>query len=238
MGQKGEMGMKTKLFAIVIMGLALVNSACSVSTVGSDEVDPKMVYQSYGVHYSEDSNETDMDAQFRVKNFYGDTIELLYPSYVTVNKTSMNHYGFLGSRYDRKFGGFVQDVEFIYTDIDGDSSIHQTKLFPVKLKTYESSFRLGSAYRVTAEAENMRKDERYEASLCQYSENGSVCASASSNGSTIDIPISELARLTPGVGAELAISRTWSVSSSSAKNKGATVRTSYTARKVVVQVLK
>ncbi len=226
--------MKTGVLLLLVMGLAMMSSACSFSTVGSDQVTSEVIYQYYSVNYSADVNKTSTDAQFNVNSSYGDYVELLYPSYVLVNNTPMNHSSFLGSRYDRDFFGYTQNVEFKYVDRDGNVWINKAAIYPVSIKTYNAHLNLGSPYQITVDASNLRSGEALDANLCQYEESGNVCANARSSGTTLKFAVSEIAKLKAGVSTKLKVTRTYR--SKAHGGKGGTVISTYTSSSVYVQI--
>lgn len=226
--------MKTRALSLLVMGLALMSSACSFNTVGSDEVPADSIYQYYSVAYSASSNKTNANAAFHVKKSYGDYVELLYPSYVLVNNAPMNHSSFLGSRYDRDFSGYVQAVEFKYVDKDGKLWINKAEIYPISLKTYNAHLNLGGPYQVTVEAPNLRSGESLDATLCQYEGGGSVCAYAKNSGGTLKFTVSEIAKLKTGISATLKVTRSHSQRADGPK--GGVVHTSYSSQEIYVQI--
>lgn len=231
--------MKTKLLSALLLSLALLNSACSLQSVGSDQVKTEEIYQDYSVTYYEASNSTQTSAQFLAEGGFGHSVELLYPSAVLVNNAAMYHHLFLGSWYDRDFNGFIQKTIFKYIDSNNQVYQNEVTILPVSLKSYSTTVDKKKAYKVEVTADNLRKNENVVVQICQpisNDNNNLECVRGDSKTDQVGIASRDLKKLNPG-SAKMTVSREYSEKTTQNTKSSGRISTSYVSVETYVNIV-
>ncbi|MGE0764162.1 MAG: hypothetical protein AB7N80_12850 [Bdellovibrionales bacterium] len=231
--------LKTKiLFPVVLLGAAL-NTACSVETMGSDEVSPAAVYQNYSVNYYADSNTTEYYAQFRAGGFTGTTLSLSSPSQVTTNGKKMSGKWMLGTYYGASVSGFQPEARFEWTDNAQKVYVNSVNLKPIGVRLAAATVSARQPYVVELNVEGLSSDENVEVSLQQESlgqNEPSRHASAIYSNQRATFSPAELMKLREGT-ATLLVRRGTSRSLPNATKEGGSISGYYHAPKQGVTIM-
>lgn len=235
--------MKYVKLLLPALTLTLLNTACSMDTVSSKDVQAEAVYQNLSLNYSEDTNSTSMSAQFRVGGWSGTTVELESPAGLRINGRTPSKSAFLGTSYEVRSSGFVRSATFEYQGSDGRLLTNSISMDPVVLRYAPSVASVTNTFEVDVEAVNLQPRESLRVELSQefrHPDTG-VMTFARATG-TYDksrakavFSTYELNRLNNGT-ARLEISRSKSGTLAQATREGGTISASYHLRPVSVTI--
>ena len=159
--------MKTKiLFALTALA-SLLNTACSVETMNSDQVVPQAIYQSYSVTYHAASDSTEYYAQFRAGGPTGTTLSLTDPSMIKANNSKLSSKWMLGTYYSRSVSGFHPEATFEWTDNQQKVYQNSAVLKPISIRQAAATISAKSPYEVELDVQNLSSDEEVSVSLSQ-----------------------------------------------------------------------
>ncbi len=222
--------------------LLSLNLACSIDTVGSDQVKPDVIYQDYSVSYSEDSTNTDFNGTYRVGGFSGTTIELISPSKVLVNGQQVGHYNFLGTHYSMPVGGgYVSSVQIDWYSPDNVLFRNTATVKPIRITNAVSAVYPTQGYSLSVATDTLAYSESVDATI-QQTQNTlqgqtTVTIDGTYNSSTNKITFEsyDLVKLVAG-NATLSVSRSASLRLQNSTSVGGDLYTSYTAHNVNLTV--
>lgn len=155
------------LTVAMLITYAAFSTACSVDTVGSDEVKSEAIHQTYSLRYDEDSDSTHLSAQFRVGGWSGTTVNLRSPASLTANGKGLTKESFLGTSYSGIERGFVPAATFDFTDADGRHLSNSVRIDPLRLLKADQTVSVQRAYEVEIQRVNPVPEESVSVGLRQ-----------------------------------------------------------------------
>ena len=223
------------LFAV----LSVFNTACSTDTVSSKDVSTEAIHQDYTMSYHEDSNTTEMSAQFRVGGWSGTTVELESPSSLKVNGQAPSKNSFLGTRYYSSSSGYVPTATFEFTTTDGSKLTNSISIDPLHLLKADQTVSVLRTYEADVDAPKLTSGETITVQIQQQiSGKESVYATGiyDRSRSKASFSPSELNKLENG-NASLVIYRAKTGSLAQATKEGGGIAAYYYLRPVSVNVV-
>jgi hypothetical protein len=224
---------------LVVGGLfAVLNTACSMETVGSQDVKPEVIHQDYSVTYREANGSTEYTAQFRVGGWSGTTVELQSPANLKINGQSPGKSTVFGTMYESSTAGFVPSTTFEYTAADGKVSSNSISIDRVTLGAVSPMLTLNQSFVVPATAPGLSAGETITAEITQAggdNQTTMVVGSFDPARGQISFSLSDLNRLRNG-SATLQVYRTKTLSLTQATSEGGTISANYYARPVNLTV--
>ncbi len=173
--------MKTyqSLIKSVALLLTLNLTAC-LETVNSDQVVAEAVHQSYHATFKEDTNSTEVMANFRVGGSLGTSIRLVDPSTVTANGVELNEGSLIlgaGKSYRKSFDGMVSTVTTVWTDQDQNTYTNSIEIYPVTLSSYPSQVSNNQSFKVYFSAAGLSNSDDINVVISQNTGSNSTWAS-------------------------------------------------------------
>jgi hypothetical protein len=229
-------------FSMVLLAIAIFNTACSMETVSSKDVKPEAVNQSYSVTYDQDRDSTSMWAQFRVGGSTGTTVDLDDPASLTINGKTPSKSTLFGTAYETSLSGFVSDASFVYNTGAGQTLTNSISLRAMSLVSAPQNLTPSAGYAVLVQVPGYSSDDNVSASLTETLDDGqghtqffSAIGYYDSGRSQIVFNPTELAALKPGT-ATLKISRSHDTNVSQSTGEGGYISATYNLRSIAVSV--
>jgi hypothetical protein len=238
------MGLIQKVMtAVPVMAVAMLNAACSMDTVSSKDVKADAIHQVYSLSYSEESNSTNMSAQFRVGGWSGTTVSLDDPSSLKINGRVPGKSTVLGTSYDLDQGGFIPSATFEYKSEDGKTLVNSIAIDRVQLLKADSTVSAQRLYAIDLSAPNLQSNESVRVTITQESRQSDGSTKWASADGSYDrarqkafFQPSELNKLSNGP-AKLSISRGKQSGLAQATREGGMISASYALRPVFVTIV-
>jgi hypothetical protein len=227
----------------LIASSSLFNVACSVDTVGSDEVKTETIHQDYSLRYDEATDSTQLSAQFRVGGWSGTTVDLRSPAGISVNGKKLSKETFLGTRYSGAERGFIGAANFEYTDADGKRLTNAIRIDPVRLLKADQTVSVQRVYEVEIQAINPLPEDSFSVGLRQTSTRPDGTTEHLYADGVFDVArgravfsATQLNKLNNGP-ATLVISRSKSTRLQQSTREGGSIAASYNLRPVSVTIV-
>ena len=235
-------GLKTN-FKITLTSLAVIvafgfMSSCTPEEVAdSKDVNQAKIHQAYWVSYNAgESNNYNIEAQFRFGGANGTTLSLSEPSTVTVNQQEMNKEleAFRGCYYKMQLED-ISDCIFTFKDTENKEYVNKCLIQKVELKpinqietdiNYEIEW-IGSPI--------SQKEEVFV--VIEDQENNTVIVSTTIVGSeTVKLSSKDMQNLIKGKG-QIHIYRTWTSVLQQAADDGGKIYTEYKSKKQSIDIV-
>jgi len=219
----------------LLISLALI-SLISCQKEQSSAVDQSRIWTNYRAEFDEAENLTKTTSQFRFGNALGTILQLTSPAKVTANAQSTAYSPLLGV-YERAFVGLVQNTEFVYTDLDGNTFVNSVSIPPsVHLPEEVTTIPKGAAYLLYWDGQPLAFNETMSVYLRETNGTDVRLAFAISQGDVyITIPASALQNLNTGP-ANLRLERSVVTSQLSHPGGGGRLNASYRSQVYAIEI--
>lgn len=226
--------MKRKSTLAIALLSVLFFTACKKEA--SINIDQNRVYSDYEVTYDEMSNQTSMQAMFRVDHNSGQKIELTYPARVGFNDENLAWRN-LGGRYEGTISGNHLNGYFTYFDVDQNSYINTgAAINPIDLPFGINNINKNGNFFLPWTGAVLQSGETVKVIISGGSQSGSKTFTATAIGSSyISLDQYTLNQLVAGT-ARIQIQREKTTSLEQSNLSGGRITSIYKGRKITVNI--
>lgn len=224
---------------ITTVGIAMVSvlffTACKKEN--SINIDQNRIYSNYTVEYNQHSNQTSVNATFRVDHNSGQKIELTYPSRVGFDGETMSYRKIRG-QYDLNRPGNTLSRAIVYYDIDGNEfSNSGQNMSGIDIPIGLNSISKGGNFFLPWAGGPIASGETVKVTISGGNQSGSKTFTANSVGANyIILDQYKLQNLVAGT-ATIQIERSVSNALSQSSLAGGRITSTYKGRKITINIL-
>ncbi|MDD3740928.1 MAG: hypothetical protein PHH30_06770 [Bacteroidales bacterium] len=164
-----------KSILIIIVAFASLYFFNSCESESSADVNQDRIYALYEIVYNETADLSYARATFFFGGVTGTRLELASPSVVTANSEAMGYKSVL-AYYEKELAGYVQNCEFLWTDLDENSFVNTASITEIDLPETLDTIIKGQSYELTWVGTSLASGETVWAYLDGNAENDEVLA--------------------------------------------------------------
>jgi len=209
------MNLRSSLYALSLLTVCTLFSACSTDSIGSNQVDPDTIYQEYSLQVDEAQASLDFSATMRVGGITGTTVALSDPAKVEFNGQSTQEKQSLGTRYQLKAAladSADLNYEVVYIDHNGTKYTNTLVVNPIRIASLPDAITIGSDVMMRLSSTVPFMDGETVSILISQESNPNPVIhveklAKADSIAIITIPASEVSNLNPGKKANVQVTR-------------------------------